>query len=121
MNRKGYKYFSKISFVFVAVYAFLGIVLTAFFEIDFINTILAPLKIFHLILPVFAIIVCFSWPFFGPIAIGSLIIKIIMFVRNKPSERKMYIKDMILHFVCSVVGMAGIFAMYYDKFGNPFT
>lgn len=75
MHSKFYRYFSKISFIFVAVYAFLGIVVTVFNEIDFINELLAPLKIFHLVLPVFAIIICFSWPFFGPIAIGSLICK----------------------------------------------
>lgn len=120
IHRKFYKYFSKISFIFVAVYAILGIVLTAFFEIDFINTMLAPIKIFHLILPVFAVILCFSWPFFGPIAIGALIVKIIVLVRNKPSEIKAYIKDILLHLICSVIGMAGIFAMYYNKFGNPF-
>ncbi len=119
MQSKFCKLFSKISFIFVTVYAVLGIILTVFFEVDFLNEFLAPIKIMHLIFPLFAIAVCFSWPFFGPVALGTLLVKFIFYKRNKPENKKPYIKDMILHLVFSLVGMAGIFCMYYDKFGMP--
>lgn len=115
-----YKYFSKISFIFVTAYALLGIVLIAFYNIGFINELLEPLKIFHLVLPVLAIVVGFSWPFFWVIAIGALIARIIHYVRSKPAENKKYICETVLYTVFSVIGMIGIYAMYYEKFGNPF-
>ncbi len=120
MQSKIYRRFAKISFIFVAVYAYMGIVVVPFIEISFINELLEPIRIFHAILPFLAILLCFSFPFFGPLAIGSLLVKLIVFIRHKPSDSKPYIKEMVLHLLYSLIGMAGIFAMYCDKFANPF-
>ena len=120
MDSKIYKRFAKISFIFVAVYAYMGIVVVPFIELSFINELLAPLRIFHAVLPFLAMLLCFSFPFFGPLAIGSLLIKLIMLIRHKPSDSKPYTKEIVLHLVYSLIGMAAIFAMYCDKFANPF-
>ena len=120
ISNKHYRRFSQISSIFVAVYAVLGFPLGIYFETDIFDGIEAYLGIFLLIAGILAPCIALSFPFFGPVALSTLLIKLIVYIRNKPTEKKRYIKDMLLHLVCSLMGMAGIFLLYYDKFGNPF-
>lgn len=112
---KAYKYISKFSFIFVAVYAALAVIFVITLPI-----IEAVPEALGAILLIPFVVLFYSWPFFGPIAIATLIIKLVVYFRRKPAEKKLYVKDMILHSVCSLIGMAGIFIVYYEKFGNPF-
>ena len=135
-----FKIFSIASLIFVTVYAVMGLIVPLFSEFLFdflfdslstvdnskvlsviINTsfISFILRIMFYIFAALHFVILFSWPFFGPLALITLLIKYIYFVKKKPEAKKIYKRDMILHLICSFIGMVGIFLAYYDKFGMP--
>lgn len=119
MALKIYKYFSKISLIFVIFYAVLSVVYVVSLPIvESVPKIPEFLEYILVLIPMAVLLL--SWALFGPIALITLLIKFIVYIRNKPEEKSKYIKDMLLHLVCSLMGMAGIFYVYYLKFGLPF-
>lgn len=115
--KKFYNIFTKLGLLFTGLYAFFGICDFVILKLDILNSEIP--DIFNILLLIPVILLFYSLPFFLPLAVIMMIADIIMYKKLHISEKKAFTRDMILHSVFTLIGMAGIFYVYIDKFGFP--
>ncbi len=115
--KKFYNIFTKLGLAFTGLYAAFGIFDFVILKLDILNRAIPDILSILFLIPV--ILLFYSWPFFLPVSFIMIMADIIMYKRLRLSEKKPFVRDMILHIVFTLVGMAGIFYVYIDKFGFP--
>lgn len=115
--KKFYNIFTKLGLLFTGLYAFFGMFAFVILKLDILNGAIP--DIFNILLLVPVVILFYSWPFFLPLSVIMIIADIVMYKKLHISEKKAFTRDMILHSVFTLIGMAGIFYVYINKFGFP--